>query len=126
MTKPEREDIMADRWTWVAHRTDGTDYPEIGPDGVARGWADAGADIRAIELLPQGDGERRPVAVWVPAGATAVCFRRRRRAVRSDGGASAEQPSVTVIGWERGDQAAYRFVHDDGSVLFANDREAIP
>jgi hypothetical protein len=117
---------VADRWTWVARRTDGTDYPEIGPDGIARGWAEAGADIRAIWLLPQGGGERMPVAVWVPAGATAVCFRRRRRALSLGGRAGAEQPSLTVVGWERGDQAVYLFVDDDGSSILTTDREAVP
>lgn len=106
---------IIDLWTWRAHLTDGSVVAEREPDGVEHGWADVPADrVRAIELASV-DGERAPVWLDVPDGATAWLGRRRSIVLRADG-TQERQASVTVLRWTHGERACWLYAADDGTV----------
>lgn len=66
------------------------------------------ADLTIVALAAVG--ERRHV-VYVPDGATPVCFWRVSLEVETG-----NRSAITVIGWERDGTRSLLWVHDDGTV----------
>ncbi|SRR5216684_8602581 len=79
--------------------------------------------VKAVLLLPlQGCLSHR---VDIPAGATAVFFRRRSIVLNPNADEQQARSTVHCIGWKREQEAVYLFVMDDDSTLLTDDLQAV-
>jgi hypothetical protein len=120
-----------DAFTWLVTCVDGSTIHEPAVDGfsnVERG------QVAKLELLTPW--EHGLYCVQVPEDAQAVFFRRRTvvldpfsgqqtTIVDSATGAVERARTIHCIGWQRGDDAVYLFVMEDGSALLTNDLQAV-
>lgn len=116
---------MQDTYMWLVSRADGTslqEFDEARPDG--RGWSEIGKDPIKDIFLTTSEGNRVH-RVIVPAAATPVFFRRRTVAINPMSGQEEDRSTTHCIGWKYGENAAYLFVFEDGSVLLTNDLQVV-
>ena len=116
--------MPSDDYRWLAHYSDGSTYPEHGPDGEARGWKSVDQSrVVAVEIVPQKP-HMPDLKVNLQAGDRAVFFRRRTVTVAFRG-AVQRQSTITVLGWETDDETGLWAVYPDGEVLVTSDKQAI-
>lgn len=114
---------------WVVRLDDGTDYPEIGPDGVTRGWDSVPhRHVVALGLIPQRD-DLHPFAIPIDEHVVPVFFRRRQLGINGDSGEVTHQQTITVIGMEysgvAGGLAKYWAFYPNGDTHCTTDKAAI-
>lgn len=78
--------------------------------------------VASLFLLPLAGGASHRVDI--PKGAQPVFFRRRSITVNPLQGAEQGRTTTHCIGWKRGDDASYLFIHEDGSTLLSSDLQA--
>lgn len=110
-----------DDFRWVAHLRDGQTMCEA--DGY--GWRDVpDRAVASLHLMPRRAGLISR-AIEIPAGARAVCFRRRSVAVSLASGEATPNGTRTVIGWTRERDARYWVIDDAGACRVVTDWAAI-
>jgi hypothetical protein len=87
--------------------------------------------LLAYAAMPSTEADNWPMqVVQIPKGARPICTYRRGIEVDLSGATRPAPPaSLLIIGWERGrkgsKRGAFLFLHADGSVVLANDLDAV-
>lgn len=110
--------LPPDLWRWRVHFLDGTLMDEVA-GGYEHTWSQVNwQQIRAVELIPQQPGlPNHALFVDAQAGERAVFLRRRQLEYNPATGEQEHRPGITVLGWTRGELAAYTFFHADGGII---------
>lgn len=113
-----------DVYQWRIVYQDGAaldEYDEARPDG--RGFAEREAKpVAGIALLGTA-GQHH--CVDLPPDAEPIFFRRRTVIINSNDNTETPEPTKHCIGWQRGNEAVYLFVLDDGSALLTTNFQAL-
>lgn len=111
--------------TWITQHADGAVFPEIGPDGDARGWKHKpDSPVVAIELVAQRL-THHDLRIEIPEGAMAVFFRRRYLSVAVGDGSVERTDGLTVVGWESAAEQWYLVIDAAGNNRTVRDMAAI-
>ena len=112
---------LEERYTWRVVYDDGQTCINENEDNSF-----ANVDVsraKHILLIPlAGDSFCR---VNIPEGATPVFFRRRSITLDPLSGQESNRTTIHCIGWKRGDEAVYLFIHEDGSTLLTDNLQAV-